>query len=120
MFNPYQYKKYKAERTNGFASKLEAAVYDVLCLLEANGQIKDLKTQVTVDLVRGAKDVRIRMRVDFSCINCASGKLEYHEAKGFETPEFKLKKRLWKSNPPGVLHLWKGSHKNPKVVELVP
>lgn len=109
--------KYKAKRTDGFPSKLEAAVYQRLKERELIGAIKDIKRQQLVVLQEGGKDVRITWRVDFSFI--MDGKLCYAEAKGIETSDYKIKLKLWKKNPPALLEIWKGNYRYPRLVEVV-
>ncbi len=107
--------KFGAKKTNGFASKLEHAVYQVLKLREISGEIKLLKTQARVTLT----DAKIVYIPDFQCEHIATGEVFYVEAKGSETPEWKLKKRLWKVYGPGRLEIWKGTHVKPRFVENV-
>lgn len=118
MFS-FKRNKYKAARTNGLSSKLESAVYDLLKLREKAGEIKDIKLQQTVVLQEGGKDVRIAWKVDFSFINKATEGLEYAEAKGIETGDYRIKLKLWKKNPPAPLEIWKGDYRRPKLVEKI-
>jgi hypothetical protein len=57
--------KYGAEKTGhagySFASKLEAAVFDYLKMLEAAGEVRDIQCQNTIYLTRA----RISYRADF-------------------------------------------------------
>lgn len=109
--------KYKAQRTNGFASKLESAVYDLLKLQEKLCLITDIQCQRTVVLQEGGKDVRIAWKVDFSC--SVNGKTVYVEAKGIETNDYKLKLKLWKKNPPAELIIYKGHYSKPFIAERI-
>lgn len=111
--------KYMAVRTNGLSSKLEAAVYNILLLRQKAGEIKDIKLQQTVVLQEGGREVRIAWKVDFSFVNKSTGGLEYVEAKGIETSDYKLKLKLWKKNPPAPLEIWKGDYRRPKLVEKI-
>lgn len=43
----------------------------------------------------------------------------YIDIKGMETPEFKLKKKLWAAHGPGNLHIVKKSGKKFKTTEIV-
>lgn len=110
--------KYRAKRSDGFPSKLEKAVYDMLFSWEKLGLISDLKRQQTVVLQEGPKDQRITWRVDFSFLN-EKGERVFLEAKGIETQDYKIKKKLWKKNPPARLEIWKGNYKKPKLVEVI-
>lgn len=111
--------KYKALRTaNGFPSKLEEAVWNYLRRREILGEISEIKRQATVILQDGAADVKISWRVDFSFMN-RNGKLEYAEAKGIETGEYKLKLKLWRKNPPAALEIYKGSYQKIYLAERI-
>lgn len=109
--------KFGAKRVDGFPSKLEAAVYQLLKLRERAGEISDIKRQQTVVLQEGSRDVRITWRVDFSFIE--RNELVYAEAKGIENADYKLKLKLWRANPPAPLEIWKGHHMRPKLVERI-
>lgn len=115
MFN-----KYRAKSANGFPSKLEAAVYELLNLRQLAGEITDLKRQQTVTLKEqcdscGAK--RITWRVDFSFVE--NGQLVYSEAKGAETAEYLKKLRRWRENPTFKLEIWKGNYRRPFLAETI-
>jgi predicted nuclease of restriction endonuclease-like RecB superfamily len=97
-----------------FASKLEAAVFQVLKLMEKAGEVKDIKAQDTVYLSKA----RIIYKPDFK-IETTAGETAWVEAKGFETPEWRIKLRLWKAYGPGPLWIFRGSHANPKLDEVV-
>lgn len=108
--------KYGAKRTevNGisFASKGEAGLYEMLWALERVKRISGLRVQEKIYLTRA----RILMKPDFAYE--VNGRTEYAEYKGMETPEWKLKRRLWLAYGPGVLHVYKG--KNQLVESLDP
>lgn len=118
-YNKLKRSKYGAKRTNGFASKLESAVYEKLLEQEKLGQIKDIKCQQTVVLQEGASDVRIAWKVDFSFFNLQTNEVEYAEAKGFETADYVLKLKIWRFQKPATLYIWKGSHAYPKIAEII-
>lgn len=112
--------KYRAQRTSdGFPSKLEKAVFIRLLDQQALGLISNLKRQQTVVLQGGPRDTRITWRVDFCFVNNETGRIEFAEAKGIETKDYKLKLKLWRANPPAPLSIWKGSYRSPKVVERI-
>jgi hypothetical protein len=98
-----------------FASKLEAAVYDELCLRQQRGDISDLRAQ---DIIYMTKS-RIGYRVDFSAFNNNTGQRQYYEAKGFPTDVWKIKRRLWMHYGPGTLEIWGGTWIKPKVIETI-
>lgn len=106
--------KFKAQRTNGFASKLESAVFDMLKLRQLQGQISNIKCQQSVRLTLA----NISYKADFSYENL-SGNTVWVEAKGFPTDTWKLKKRLWKHYGPGTLEIYTGSYSNPKLTETI-
>lgn len=98
-----------------FASKLEAAVFDLLWLREKAGDIRDLVCQQSVYLT----DARIQYIADFGFVMAASGERAWAEAKGFETDVWKIKKRLWAHYGPGPLEIYRSSRRGPKLTETV-
>ena len=110
--------KYGAKKVSwsgrSFASKLEAAVYQVLMLQMKAGEISGIECQDSIYLT----DARILYKPDFRVI--AEGGEEYWvEAKGFKTPEWAIKKRLWKCYGPGRLQIYTGSHAHPVLSETI-
>ena len=108
-----------AIRNEGFSSKLEKAVYIKLKDREILGEVTDIKMQQTVrlhDLATG--EVR-NWKVDFSCVDRATGQTIYVEAKGFEDREYIRKRNMWRKNPPGRLEIWRGTHRRPRLVEVI-
>jgi hypothetical protein len=102
--------KYRAVRTNGFASKFEAAVYH---FLEIDPDVSDIKCQKKIYLT----DAKILLIVDFEYLR--KGKLTYGEAKGFETASWRIKRKLWKYYGPAKLEIFAGSHARPYLKEVV-
>lgn len=94
-----------------FASALEASVY---CMLKAEG-VLELRCQVEVRL----SDAGIIYKPDFYYFDPKAERWEYAEAKGFETPEWRLKLKLFRAYGPAPLRIYKGSAARPKLVELV-
>lgn len=111
--------KFSAQRTNGFSSKLESAVHDILLSRQKSGEISEIKCQQTVVLQEGARDVRIAWKVDFSFVENTTKQLVYAEAKGIETMDYKIKLKLWRKNPPAPLEIYKGHYSSPKLVERI-
>ena len=111
--------KYHAKPTNGFPSKLESAVYDILFLREKMGEISNIKRQQTVVLQHGGKAKRIAIKIDFTFVKKATGVLWAAEAKGISTGEWRLKLKLWREVMPMPLELWKGDYRRPKLVEII-
>lgn len=109
--------KYGARRTiidgKAFPSKLEAAVYSILSLMQKAGEISDLSCQHTVRI----SEAQIPWKVDFSFTR--DGKTVYCEAKGIETSDYLIKKKLWKYYGPGKLEIYKGRYTNPKIAEVI-
>jgi len=111
--------KYKAVKTNGFPSKLEAKIYEMLLYRQEAQEIKDLKCQQVVVLQGGPPSLRINWKIDFSFVDCKTEQLTYVEAKGFPTDTYKLKLKLYRANPPAPLEIWSGSYKYPRLVERI-
>lgn len=100
--------KYRNQKVShkgrSFASKLEAAVYDLLVQRELAGEISDIQQQDTVYLT----EARIRYMPDFKFFDKARGEHGWAEAKGLETPIWRLKRKLWPHYGPGRLEVYKG------------
>lgn len=95
----------KAERTVGlltFASKAEAEAYQKILLLMQAGEVTDLQLQPKFKFPMG-----FEYWADFR-VTWKDGSLEFIDAKGLETPVFKLKKKCMDYFYPNVkLSLWK-------------
>lgn len=98
-----------------FASKLEAAVYLELKKSSRNGILEILEYQPRVHLT----DAKILYIADFKCRDLRSLETFFVEAKGFETTDWKIKKRLWSYYGPATLHIWKGSFKRPILSHII-
>lgn len=101
--------------THSFASKLEAGVYALLKLREYSGEIKILQTQAHYYLTVA----RILFIPDFKCQDLKTNEIFYVEAKGFNTPVYAIKKRLWKFFAKERLEVYKGSYKRPYLDETI-
>lgn len=110
--------KFGANLTAG-KSKLERAVDDLLCLREKAGEIKDLKRQQTLVLLEGDRSQRITWRIDFAWTDPLNNAPCFAEAKGFPTPEYKLKLKLFRANPQGRLEIWGGTYTRPQLMEII-
>ncbi len=112
-----KYNEAKTERPGGlsFASKLEAAVFDMLYMQEKTGQIRIDKIQAHVYLT----DARILCIPDFMITNLETGRQEFIEAKGFSTERFLLIKKLWGYYGPATLKIYKGTYKKIFLAETV-
>lgn len=85
--------KYRAVRTEGYASKRERDVAAKLWALERAGKISGLREQVPFVLVEGRGNVRgIRYIADF-CYE-EDGRQVVADAKGYKTPIYVLKRKL--------------------------
>lgn len=103
--------KYKAKRTTidgkTFPSKLEATRYMQLKLLQADGQIKDLKLQVEfvinqayINAETGEKMRAVVYIADFVYFDMRSKRYIVEDTKGVETPQFKNKWRQCREKYP--------------------
>lgn len=112
--------KYKAKPTNGFPSRLENAVHELLLMREKRGEIRDIKRQQGV-VLRDCQHcgTRISWKVDFSFVEVESGSLVFCEAKGVKTADYKKKLKLWRKAPPHPLEIWEGSWQRPKLAERI-
>lgn len=94
------YRKYKAERTNGYASGKEMQRAVQLRMWEKAGAICELREQVSYVLIPADDEERaIRYQADFTYRELFAngpGPLIVEDVKGFRTPVYKLKKRLMK------------------------
>lgn len=96
--------KYRARRTTldgiEFASAKEARHYAELKLRERAGEIRDLVLQPVFELQEGfifdGKSVRpVTYRADFQYFDVKLKKDVVVDVKGFKTPEYKLKRKLF-------------------------
>lgn len=84
-----------------FDSKREAARYGQLLILQGAGQISDLERQVKIPLqgrdgpILTPTGRQMHYVADFRYVdNKQNGQVVIEDAKGFETPEFKLKRAI--------------------------
>lgn len=103
--------KYHARKTvvDGitFDSKLEAQRYSELKLLEMTGEIEGLTLQPEYVLIpsfkKNGKTYRKTVyRADFRYVDRATGKEIVEDVKGYRTPEYRLKKKLFEWRFPGL------------------
>ncbi len=107
--------KYKAVASGGKHSKLEAAVEQMLFLREKAKEISDIRSQVTVYLTKA----EVVYKPDFQFVMNATGVVWFCEAKGFQTPEWRIKRRLWTVYGPGPLEIWTGHWRRPALTETI-
>jgi hypothetical protein len=86
------YNKYRAVRTNGFASKKEANRYQELMLLQRAGKVSDLSTQVKFPL--SFEGIHICNYIADFTYDDDQGNVIVEDCKGMRTREYKLKARL--------------------------
>jgi hypothetical protein len=87
--------KYHAVRTNGYASKREAARAAELALLVKAGAISELREQVKFELVpKEGSDRAITYIADFCYVE--DGQPVIEDVKGVLTPIYQIKRRLMK------------------------
>ncbi len=104
-------KRYSAQKcTRGeltFPSKLEAALYDYLWLLEKDGKIKIEKLQDNIRL----SEAKILYIADFRIYDIEAEETIWVESKGFSSARWPMIKRLWKKFGPGKLKIYSGEYK---------
>lgn len=87
--------KYRAVRTNGYASKKEAKRAGELKLLEQLGEISDLLKQVKYVLIpKDELGKEVSYTADFVYWDNGQQQTIVEDVKGFRTPVYKLKRRL--------------------------
>lgn len=75
-----------------FDSRKEARRYRELTLLAATGELTGLKLQVPFEIIVNGQKV-CTYRADFTYTD-KSGQFVVEDAKGYKTPEYRLKKKL--------------------------
>lgn len=93
--------KYGNQRTNGYASKREAARAQMLKLMEKAGEIAELREQVEYELIPAQYDADDRLVerpchyvCDFQYRIVATGMVVVEDAKGVATDVYRIKKKL--------------------------
>jgi hypothetical protein len=99
-----------------FDSQLEKAVFLSLSLRERAGEIRALSHHPGTVFLGPA---RAQYRPDFRFEDATTGEVQWAEAKGFETPAWRGKLKLWRVVGPGRLHIFKGTAASVKLVETV-
>lgn len=92
-------------------------MFQILLLREKAGEIKNIRSQVTLRLTRA----NIGYRCDFVATDSVTGEDFGIEGKGdYPNAVWDLKKRLCKYYfPLSRLEIWTGSHNNPKLTEVI-
>lgn len=100
---------------HSFASGLERDVYAMLKLMKLAGELSEVQPQDHVYMTKA----RILLIPDFK-VTLPNGDAEWHEAKGIEMPEWRIKRRLWKAGyGPGKLSVWKRRGKGIFLSEVI-
>lgn len=110
--NLVDYRKVKKVECNGenFASKLELALFKYL---ERTGH-REIQRQVNLRLTAA----KILYVADFSAIDPV-GVFRYHEAKGFESAVWRIKRRLFEHYGDAPLHVYAMGYKDVRLVETI-
>lgn len=114
--------KYGAKRTGkgaeGYDSLLEERIGSDLYLRVKSGEFAYFDRQTAVVLQDGSPRERIAVKIDFVAYD-QKGVPTAIEAKGVATERWKLILKLWRANPPMRLEIWGGTHKSPKLIEVI-
>ena len=108
MTNKYNNKKVTVDGIE-FDSKIEARYYEYLKELEKQGVVSEFLLQKKYLLLEGFDKNGKRIRpisyiADFE-VHYADGTIEVVDIKGFETPDFRIKKKLFEYRYPFELKL---------------
>lgn len=103
LFGKHKYRAKKAHYAGiSFDSQLERDVYGMLLLLQKSGSIEEIKVKDHVYLTKA----RVLYIADFKCTTPLKNEF-WVEAKGFETREWRIKRKLWGFYGPGKLEVWR-------------
>lgn len=86
-----------------FDSMAECSLYDYIKAQEQAGEWRLIQTQASVYLT----DARILYKPDFLIEDLSINEEVYLEMKGFETPVWRIKRRLWPYYGIGTLRVYK-------------
>jgi len=105
---PRKENKYRAVKAKSvftgrmYDSKAERDFRNWLFAREENGELHSVQEQIGVDL---GSD--ITWKCDFLYYEIKTERWLYAEVKGVETERFRMVKKLWRHNGPGLLQIWK-------------
>lgn len=99
-------------------SQLESATCAYITALEQSGEYKLLQCEDHIDLT--PSPFKITYIADFKVLNLETNEEEWFEAKGFETPTWAIKLKLWRLFGPGKLTVVKGTALRLRIDEVVP
>lgn len=99
MIKPYR--KYRAQPTEvdgiRFASKKEAARFNLLKVMQREKKIRDLELQVVFPMCvvdqKGTMKIIAKYIADFSYVVTETGEKVVEDVKGMKTPVYRLKKK---------------------------
>lgn len=83
--------------------------------MQQNGLIRDLECQVSVYLT----DAEILYKPDFKFFDLEANEEVHGEAKGVETAEWRIKRRLWMHYGPTKLRVYKDVNKRIALTEII-
>lgn len=83
-------------------------------MMEMAKEVKDIQVQQSIYLTRA----RIQYIADFKVFDLKKNEYCYWEAKGFETPEWRIKLRLYKEYGSATLYIYRGI--NQPVEKIIP
>ena len=104
-----------------FSSALEGAVYSILKIREKAGELSEIKLQTCVRLIEKCSECgreAMDFKVDFSA-TLPNGKTLFVEAKGVRTNSYIQREKAWKTKGPGVLEVWGGAWRSPKLLKTI-
>lgn len=88
--------KYHAKRSGKYASKREEKRAWELRILADTGAITDLQEQVPFVLLPSTEDFPRPLRYFADFVYTEGSEVHIEDAKGFQTPEYRIKRRLMK------------------------
>lgn len=104
LFTLDELKQYKMDPPEGsikFDSKTEAEYYLYLRTLQHYKQISEIELQPSFTLLEGGRGQGITYRADFK-VTYPNGEVEIIDVKGYETKDFKMKKKLFEAKYPDL------------------
>lgn len=120
--------KYGADRTQSagysFASKLESAVHELLKLRQLAGEIASVEVQSRIRVCcpppheHCDSKCKVEYIPDFRCTR-PDGSVFYAEAKGMQTTDYRIKRRLFLHHRSETLEFWGGSARKPVLIEVL-
>lgn len=97
-----------------FPSKLHAAVYGILKILERAGKLSNIRHEVSIQIVG-----KLKWKADFVAFDEEKQKDVVHEAKGFMNDRFKAIMQAWDGHGPMDLNIWSGSYVRPTIIKTI-